>query len=105
QFEYMADLDGALRFEGLAALPTRLPCLRDAQIRPVCLLNVAPHRDVSQMETVFVCASGHPGVIMETFVGKNLELSHAHCAQAAGVRSQSRKNLLCFAGPEVRRAE
>ena len=105
EFEYMADLDGSLHFKRLAAFPARLTCLNDAKVRPMCSLDVAPNRNVSQMETIFVGASGQAGAITETFVGKNLELSHADSAQAAGMRSQSGKNLLCFAGPEVRRAE
>ena len=105
EFKYMSDLDGSLHFEGLAAFPARLIRMHDTKVRPMRSLNVTPNRNISQMETIFVGASGHAGVITEAFIGKNLELSHANCAQAAGMRSKRGKNLFRLAGPEVRRAE
>src|SRR6266404_1985906 len=105
KFKYMADLDGSLHFEGLAAFSARFTCLHHAQVRPVCFRNVALNRDVPQMETIFVGASGHATAITKTFIRKNLELGDADCAEAARMRPKDRKNLLSFTGPKICRAE
>ena len=69
ELEDVADFDGALDLERLAAFGAGLARLHEAQVRPVRDLDVAPDGDVAQVEAVLVGAGGHLGGVAQALVG------------------------------------
>ena len=105
ELEDVADLDGALHLERLAAFVASLPRLHQAQVRPMRNLDVPPDGNVAQMETIRVGAGRHLGCLAQALVRINRQLGNAHRAQAARMRAQRREYLLRLRRPEVTRAE